>query len=322
MMAWSVDDEKRFTLMLLSKGMYNLMSRVHYRALFSPETIFNVKGDCPFEVLMKEKPAGFFQARVEAFWLSTSLDLCSTFLKAGILTFQNLRHVVFDFSRDQETEESMDDAICCILSIPLESIWLLNRFLLKLGVVLGTASGKSGSSNGSSHFESLHSLYTVTHIYTTSWSTVIWEQLDDQVMTILSHFTSVSHFAIEIVSYQSLPSLGMMQWLYHHESYHLVIFLVPELCQAEVNHVFYRLHQDQGVKVILLDANHVPAHRTRWKYSLGPVDDSRGVWALGEAKKRNIETLVPRQAGYPLFASEVYSLMISLYKSTFFEIAF
>ncbi|KAH8823714.1 hypothetical protein DL96DRAFT_235530 [Flagelloscypha sp. PMI_526] len=108
--AWSVEGDERLALMLVSKDVYYLVSKVQYRTIF-----FLYSGTRTdrrlFPTVMKTRPRGFFQDRVQAFWIVRSLSSCFEFLENYIGTFQNLRHVAFNFSRGGNTQENLRDAI-------------------------------------------------------------------------------------------------------------------------------------------------------------------------------------------------------------------
>ncbi|KAH8823715.1 hypothetical protein DL96DRAFT_1615307 [Flagelloscypha sp. PMI_526] len=274
------DDDERLALMLISKEMHYLVSKVQYRTIFF--RLNNVwKYRREFQSAMKTRPAGFFQARVEAFWLVTSLSSCSRLLQDDIQSFQNLRHVAFNFSLSQQTRKSLYSAIRSILSIPLESIWLLGDSLFQLGAALDIESQNTTSNDASNLLPSFHALRTVTHLFTPTWSPL--------VNTILSHFTSLSHIAFDIISDGKLPTLPFIQWLYCHENLRLTIFLVPPQYQWATDRIFDHFVQDMGAKVVLLDRKRLYMNATLWKHSVTPVDDWRGLWAKGEAIRKKAD---------------------------------
>ncbi|KAH8823744.1 hypothetical protein DL96DRAFT_1558648 [Flagelloscypha sp. PMI_526] len=151
LLAWSIDSKECLALMVLSKDMYDLISKVYYHTILFPVAAKGMN-DCPFELLIKNKPPGFFQAKIEAIWLSPYLTLCSTFLKNSISTFPNLCHIGFDIARGRQLQEFGDS-------------------LFDFGDVLSIESGKVTSNSDSTSLESWHALCTVTRFYASTFVT-------------------------------------------------------------------------------------------------------------------------------------------------------
>ncbi|KAH8823742.1 hypothetical protein DL96DRAFT_1615366 [Flagelloscypha sp. PMI_526] len=261
-LAWSSNSEQRLALMLLSKDMYYLISKVQYRIIFFSVTMTGRNG-CSFELLMEARPPGFFQGRVEALWLSLYLAKCSMFLNTRISTFQRLQHVGFNFSRGKETQESMYDAIRAILSIPLESIWIVGGSLPDFGVVLGIKSRNENSTIDTASFASFHALRTVTHFYAAIWlSTAITQsEWEDQAISISHLFVSVSHIALNLGSFNDPPSPRMVQWLLNRESFRLIALIAPIGYRWQADQICKNVKQDREAKVVFPDPWRLPGPR-------------------------------------------------------------
>ncbi|KAH8823727.1 hypothetical protein DL96DRAFT_235770 [Flagelloscypha sp. PMI_526] len=284
-----VDDETRFSFMLLCKVVHDLVSKVHYRIMFIKKTQDGLASRHNFSKFMNTRRPGFFQAIVGAFWLSPTFSTTNFLTSGDILSFKNLRHIAFGPYAYSDTyiPRRLRHGIQNILCIPLESLWLLGSLIFLFARVVKDAERRKDTNGVPNPPSSFYAFQTLTHVCSTGWSTspVTEVQIDGEVKTFLCRFMVLSHIAIDLAPSFSGPSSGFVRWLYNQENYRLVILL----CHRHEDTAFHSLEQNRGVKVVQLDCTQLPEYRTLWKRSVIPLEDWRGVWGKGEATRKKAE---------------------------------